>query len=78
MKVILRLDQAGMKQTIYTSERNLSDVMRELYEEKLNQCRRDEVEITEDETWCDKEDAQIVSNNWYISEFKIVDVVEVK
>ena len=78
MKVILRLDQAGMKQTVYTSRRNLTDVMRELWEDKYNECLANEIEITEDETWFEEDQAQIVSNNWFISEFMIVDVKEIK
>ena len=77
MKVILRLDDAGDSYTIYTSKRNLTDVMRELWEESYNECLADDTEISEEDTWFEDDQAHIVSNGWYISEFKIIDVKEV-
>lgn len=77
MKAILRLDNAGDSHTIYTSERNLTEVMRELWEEQYNQCLADGTEITEEDTWFEDDQAQIVSNGLYVSEFKIMDVKEV-
>lgn len=77
MKVILRLDDAGDSYKIYTSKRNLTDVMRKLWEDAYNDCLADDTEITEEDTWFEDDQAQIVSNGWYISEFKIIDVEEV-
>ena len=77
MKVILRLDAGGDEYTIYTSKRNLTEVMRELWEEAYNECLANDTEITEENTWFEDDQAQIVSNGWYISEFKIIDVEEV-
>ena len=77
MKAILRLDDAGDRYTIYTSKRNLTDVMRKMWEEAYNDCLADDTEITEEDTWFEDDQAQIVSNGWYVSEFKIIDVKEV-
>ena len=78
MKVILRLDDAGDRYTIYTSKRNLKDVMREMWEEVYNECLADGTEITEEDTWFEDDQAQIVSNGWFIVEFKIMDVEEIE
>lgn len=83
MKVILRCDFGGDSFKIYKAKQgcgcneNLTDIMRYLWEDMLNDCYADETEITQEDTWFEEDQAQIVSNGVYISEFKIMEVEEV-
>lgn len=79
MKVILRSNDAGDSFQIYKAKegQNLTDLMRYLWEDCYNDNLVNDVELTEEDTWFEEDQAQIVSNGWYIAEFKIIEVEEV-
>ena len=78
MKAILRLNNGGDSYEIYTSKRNLTDVMRELWEDTYDDCLANDIEIHEEDTWFEEDQAQVVSvGGNYISEFKILEIKEI-
>ena len=78
MKAILRLNDGGDSYKIYTSKRNLTDVMRELWEDAYDDCLADDIEMSEEDTWFEDDQSQIVSiGGKYISEFKILEIKEI-
>lgn len=80
MKVILRSNDGGDSFQIYKSKngKSLTDVMRYLWEDQCNDCHANGTELTEEDTWFEEDQAQIVGDGWYISEFKIMEIEEIE
>ena len=76
MKVIVGLYEGGAGCEVFTSKdgKSLTDVMRQLWEHQYNSY---DGEFTQEDTWFEEDQCQLVDHGRYVAEYKIIDVREV-